>query len=63
MAGLSAPPGFSPDQGLCGSEGLSIGDGPSYQQFGPAGENGILLENLTDYLMLEDGISLLLQES
>ena len=62
MPGLSAPPGFTGDQGLVGSEGLSIGDGLSFQQFGPAGENGILLENLTDFLMLEDGISLLLQE-
>lgn len=62
MAGLSAPPGFSSDQGLAGSEGLSIGDGLSFQQLGPVGENGILLEDLVNYLMLEDGISLLLQE-
>jgi len=60
--GFSAPPGLSPDQGLGGSQGLSIGDGLSFQQLGPVGENGILLENGTDFLMLEDGISLLLQE-
>jgi len=62
MAGLSVMPGLSPDQGLAGSQGLSIGDGLSFQQFGPAGENGILLENLVDYLMMENGINLLLQE-
>ena len=62
MSGLSAPPGFTSDQGLVGSEGLSIGDGFSFQQFGPASKNGILLEDLVNYLMLEDGISLLLQE-
>lgn len=62
MGGLSAPPGLSPDQGLVGSQGLSIGDGLSYQQFGPAGENGILLENLVDFLLQEDGLSLILQE-
>ena len=62
MAGLSSSNNFSIGQGLVGSEGLSIGDGLSFQQFGPAGENGILLENLTDYVTLEDLISLLLQE-
>lgn len=62
MAGLSAPPGLTSDQGLTGAEGLSVGDGLSFQQFGPAGKNGILLEDLVNYLMLEDGISLLLQE-
>lgn len=61
--GFSVPSGLSPDQGLAGAEGLSIGDGLSFQQFGPVGENGILLENLTDYLMLEDGVSILLQEA
>ena len=29
---------------------------------GPPGDNGILLENATDFLMLEDGVSFLLQE-
>lgn len=62
MGGFSAPPGLSPDQGLVGSQGLSIGDGLSYQQFGPASENGILLENLVDFLVQEDGLSLILQE-
>lgn len=62
MPGLSAPPGLSPDQGLVGAEGLSIGDGLSYQQLGPAGENGILLENGVDYLVQEDTLNLILQE-
>ena len=29
---------------------------------GPPGDDGILLENNTDFLMLEDGTSFLLQE-
>jgi hypothetical protein len=62
MSGLSFPTGLSPDQGLAGSQGLSIGDGLSFQQLGPVGENGILLENRADFLMLEDNISILLQE-
>lgn len=60
--GISVPPGLSPSQGLSGSKGLSVGDGLSFQQFAPAGENDILLENLTDFLTLEDNTSLLLQE-
>lgn len=62
MPGLSADPGLSVGQALVGSQGLSIGDGLSFQQFGPVGENGILLENAVDFLMLEDGTSILLQE-
>lgn len=62
MGGLSFPPGLSPNQGLAGSQGPSIGDGLSFQQLGPVGENGILLENTVDFLMLEDNISILLQE-
>lgn len=62
MGGMSAPPGLSPDQGLAGAQGLSIGDGLSYQQFGLVGENGILLENLVDFLVQEDGLFLILQE-
>jgi len=62
MGGLSAPPGLSPGQGLVGAQGLSIGDGLSYQQFGPAGENGILLENGVDFLVQENGLSLILKE-
>lgn len=62
--GISVPAGLSPGQGLAGSEGLSIGDGLSFQQLGPVSGNGIILEGSinTDFLMLEDGISLLLQE-
>ena len=62
MGGFSAPPGLSPGQGLVGAQGLSIGDGLSYQQFGPAGENGILLENGVDFLVQENGLSLILKE-
>jgi hypothetical protein len=63
MGGLSFPPGLSPNQGLAGSQGPSIGDGLSFQQLGPVGENGILQESsLTDFIMMENGTDFILQE-
>jgi hypothetical protein len=69
MGGLSSPTGLSQTPGLSIGDGLSVGDGLSFPGFGagptppgPPGNNGILLENNTDFLMLEDGTSFLLQE-
>jgi hypothetical protein len=54
MGGLSSPSGLTQTSGLA----VSSSSGPP----GPPGGEGILLENTTDFLMLEDGLSFLLQE-
>lgn len=61
--GLSLLSGLSAGPGLTETQGVSIGDGLSFQQFTPVVENYILLENKTDDLTLEDGVSILLQEA
>ena len=65
MSGLSSPTGLSQTTGLSIGGGESIGNGLSFQGFsaGPPGNNGILQENsTTDFLMLEDNTSYILQE-
>jgi len=48
---------------LFGSDALSTPPGLLADAIGPPGDNGILLEgSTTDFLMLEDGTSYLLQE-
>jgi hypothetical protein len=64
MAGLSNPSGLSQTSGLSIGNGESIGNGLSFQGFTPSTvSNGILQESsTTDFIMLEDGTSYLLQE-
>lgn len=68
MGGLSAGIGtglsIGNDLTVGDGDGLSIGGGLSFPgNFPPVGENGILLENGTDFLMLEGAIFYLLQEA
>ncbi len=52
---------ISPLDGIRSPFGVArTGGGPTPP--GPPGDDGILLENNTDFLMLEDGTSFLLQE-
>lgn len=66
--GLTTDPGLSIPTGLSPSAGMSVGTGLSFQGFGGGGPgpvtgNGILQEgSVTDFIMLEDGTSFLLQE-
>jgi hypothetical protein len=68
MAGLSNPSGLNQTSGLSVGNGESVGNGLSFQGFGggptpPVISNGILQEgSLTDFIMLEDSTSYLLQE-
>lgn len=56
-AGGSIPTGLSPSAGVSASAGLS------FQGFGGTSvTNGILLEDNTSFLMLENGTDILLQE-
>ena len=67
MAGLSIGSDLSVGNGISAGDGLSAGSGLSFEGFGtvgPPGANGITLEAAaTDFLMLEDGTSFLLQEA
>jgi len=66
--GLTTDPGLSIPTGLSPTAGMSVGNGLSFQGFGggigPVTGNGILQEgSTTDFIMLEDGTSFLLQEA